>query len=80
MYAHVSMPSSTHVKYEGARIHGDAVFVMGDGQGPDTATDLVCPMYMSPAKCARCGADTAERRCGVCVCVGVCGYEEGESE
>lgn len=34
------------VQYEGAERHGDAVFFMGDGQGPES--DIICPMYWGP--------------------------------
>ena len=35
------------VQYEGGRDHGDAVLMLGNGQGPHSLTDIVCPMYHS---------------------------------
>ena len=53
---------SRPVQYEGGRNHGDAVLLLGDGQGACSLTDIVCPMYHSAATIEATVADPRERR------------------
>ena len=48
-----TLDSTRPLQYEGGRKHGDAVFVLGTGHGPETVTDFICPMYHSPAELAQ---------------------------
>ncbi len=52
----------TPLQYEGGRDHGDAVLVLGNGRGSPSVTDFVCPMYDSPAACAKWARDPREVR------------------